>query len=371
MHIALEALCLGRRNTGIGVCVTNLLAGLEELDAPEDFTIYTADFKGVREIPGPDMARMVTVPFSARSRLVRASWRRLRLNGSLKADGADVLHGTAYVLPRKPVVPAVVTVHDVIALTHPEFCPTLNAWHLRMGLPRAVKEATCIIVHAKATADELVARLGVGAKKITVLRPGVADAFFAEMSPGQREGVAVRYGLPARYVLYAGNLEPKKDLETVLGAFEALGEREYPGKLVLTGPGGWKNRALADRIRGLGKRVLVTGYVQTEDMPAVYAGADAAVLVSLVEGFGLPAVEAMAAGTPVIASDVPGLAEATGNAAVKIRPKDVPGLVQALKELLGDNRLAAEVRARGKEHARGFRSIDYARRHLEIYRGLR
>ena len=372
MHIALEGLCLGARNTGIGVCTANLLAGLKQLECPEQFTIYTSNFEGAQEIERPESACVVTVAHSANSRLLRAAWRRLCLNRKLRRTGVDVLHGTAYVLPKRcPGVAAVVTVHDVIALTHPEFCPTLNSWHFRRQLPRTVKVADRIIVHSKATADELVSILGVGTSKIAVLRPGIADRFFKEVSQEERESVSLRYRLPERYVLFAGNLEPKKDLETLLAALERLSETEYPGKLVLTGPQGWKNRALTDKLRGMANRVQVTGYVRTEDMPAVYAGADAAVLVSQVEGFGLPVVEAMAAGTPVIASDIPGLKEASGEAALKVKPGDVQGLVDGLKRVLGDNGLRTELITRGRKHAQEFRSIDYARQHLEIYRGLR
>ena len=371
MHIGLEALCLGARNTGIGVCVSNLLAGLGQLDCGEKFTLYTTDFAGEREIEGPEFAQVFRVPRSADNRLIRAAWRQWFLNARLKQDGIDVLHGTAYMLPAKPAAPAVVTVHDAIALTHPELCRSLNAWHFRSRLPRTVREASRIIVHSRDTADQLMARLGVDSGKIEVLRPGIADMFFENVSEAQRKSVAVRYRLPERYVLYAGNLEPKKDLGTLLDAFRRLKETEYPGKLVLTGPQSWKHRTIADRMSGLDERVHVTGYVQATDMPAMYAGADAGVLVSLVEGFGLPVVEAMAAGTPVIASDIPGLAEATGDAACKVKPKDPVALAETLRRVLTDRELCAGLRELGKKHAESFRSIDYARRHVEIYRGLR
>ncbi len=370
MHIAIEALCLGEYNTGIGVCVSNLLAGLRELDTDETFTLYTSDFPGVHELVRPSGARVVTVNGSAGNRLVRAAWRQFLLNRNLKRDGVQVLHGTAYVLPRTVRVPSVVTIHDVIALTHPEFCPTLNAWHLRATLRRTVANADRIIVHSKATADALVSRLAVPAEKISLLRPGIAERFFREVSKQDKKDVALRYRLPEQYVLFAGNLEPKKDLGTLLRAFEGLSSDTYDGKLLLTGPGGWKNRPLVDRMKGLGDRIQWIGHVCPEDMPALYAGADVTVLVSRVEGFGLPVVESMAAGTPVIASDIPGLAEASADAAMKVKPGDPDDLARALKQVLDDARLREALQERGRRHAERFHSAAYAREHLTIYREL-
>ncbi len=373
MHVALEALALGARNTGIGVCIANLLAGLAQIEGTDLFTIYTSDFEGAHDIVRPAAADLVTVPCSAQSRLVRSAWRQLCLNRSVRRDGADLLHGTAYVLPiaaPDPPVPTVVTVHDIIALTHPQFCPTLNAWHFRSLLPRTLRRARRIIVHSKATADELVGRSGVSARKISVLRPGIADVFFKRLTKAKRKSVALRYNLPEQYLLFAGNLEPKKNLITVLAALERASGHGYPGSLVLTAPQCWKNRPLAAKLTAPGGRIRVTGYVEPDDMPALYANADALVFVSLVEGFGLPIVEAMAVGTPVIASNVPGVTEAALDVAVKVEATDVTALVEAIVQITGDAKMRARLARRGRKHAKRFRSVDYAKAHLELYHEL-
>lgn len=373
MHVAIEALALGARNTGIGVCIANLLDGLAQIDGTDLFTIYTSDFEGAHDVVRPASADLVTVPCSAENRLVRSAWRQLCLNRAVRRDGADLLHGTAYLLPiaaPDPPVPTVVTVHDVIALTHPQFCPTLNAWHFRSLLPRTLRRARRIIVHSKATADELVLRLGVPARKISVLRPGIADVFFKRLTKAKRESVALRYNLPERYLLFAGNIEPKKNLRTVLTAYERASKHGYTGSLVLTAPQCWKNRPLAAKLTTPGGRIRTIGYVEPDDMPALYANADALVFVSLVEGFGLPIVEAMAVGTPVIASNVPGVTEAALDVAVKVEATDVAALVEAVEQITGDAKLRGRLARRGRKHAKRFRSIDYAKAHLELYNEL-
>ena len=371
MHIAIEALSLGTRNSGIGVCTANLLTGLAQLDCTDRLTVYVSDFEGALEIARPASAELVTVPASSGNRLVRTAWRQLCLDRDMRRRDVDVLHGTAYVLPGNTPVPSVVTVHDLIALTHPQLCPTWNAWHVRSLLPRTVRRARRIVVHSRATADGLMRMLSVPAGKIVVLRPGIADVFFKRVLKARRQSVALRYSLPVRYVLFAGNLDPKKDIETLLSAFQGLLRRGYPGKLVITGPTGWKDRTLRGKLAQLKHSVCMTGYVQSEDMPALYAGADVAVLASLVEGFGLPVVEAMAVGTPVVTSDVPGLVEAAGDAALKVKAGNAVGLTDALGRIIDGKKLRNDLKKRGRKHAKGFRSSAYAQAHLELYHELR
>ena len=373
MHVALEALALGARNTGIGVCIANLLTGLAQIESTDLFTIYTSDFEGAHDVVRPAAADLVTVPCSAESRLVRAAWRQFCLNRRVRRDGADLLHGTAYVLPiatPDPPVPTVVTVHDLIALTHPQFCPTLNAWHFRSLLPRTLRRARRIIVHSRATADELIGRSGVPARKISVLRPGIADVFFKRLTKAKRESVALRYNLPERYLLFAGNLEPKKNLRTVLAALERASEHGYTGSLVLTAPQCWKNHPLAAKLTAPGSRIRVTGYVRPDDMPALYANADALVFVSLVEGFGLPIVEAQATGRPVVTSNILSMPEVAGGAACLVDPFDVASIREGLLRIIGDSSYRDALVRRGHENVKRFHPASIAAEYVKLYEEL-
>ena len=253
-------------------------------------------------------------------------------------DGVDVLHCPGHRGPLRSRVPLVVTLHDLAVLRHPE---TFNRWtrnYSRILLPRIVEAATRVIAVSSFTASEAVELLGVDDAKIRVVPHGVEPPF-------EPEGQAVT----GEYALAVGTVEPRKNLPRAVEAAQKAGI-----ELRVVGPEGWGD---------VGVQTL--GFVSDEVLAALYRGAQCLVFPSLYEGFGLPVLEAMACGTPVVTANFGATAEVAGDAAVLVDPYDVDAIAAGIEEA---RRRRDELRAAGFQRARGFSWDEAARRTLEVYR---
>jgi glycosyltransferase involved in cell wall biosynthesis len=213
--------------------------------------------------------------------------------------------------------------------------------------------------------------LGIPAEGIEVVYPGVDAAFRPISDPRVLESTRQKYALPDQFILYLGTLEPRKGLDTLLAAYTSLaGQTRRP--LVVAGKKGWRTESLFQRIQaqGLDPWVHFTGYVPDEDLPGLLSQAELLVYPSQYEGFGLPVLEAMACGTPVICSDAASLPEVAGRAGLLFRPGDPKSLAAAMGQLLEDPVLRQDLRARGLERALKFCWEDSARQVVRIYQSL-
>ncbi len=290
----------------------------------------------------------------------------------------DLFHATEHLLPRLSAIRTVFTLHDLIFLFHPETHKPMNRWFLTLMMPRFLRAADAIIAVSECTKRDAVRCYGIPEEKITVIYEGVNPRF----RPADPEAIAAvrqKYGLPERFILYVGTIEPRKNLTALLEAYTALMERPAPCalrpatcdlrpatcdlrpatcdlRLMIVGKKGWLYEGFFRKLRELGleDRVIFTGYVPDEDLPALYSAADLFVFPSLYEGFGLPVLEAMACGVPVVCSSTSSLPEVAGDAALLVPPTDVRALTEAMERALTDERLRARMRARGLERARRF-----------------
>ncbi len=290
----------------------------------------------------------------------------------------DLFHATEHLLPRLSAIRTVFTLHDLIFLFHPEAHKPMNRWFLTLMMPRFLRAADAIIAVSECTKRDAVRCYGIPEEKITVIYEGVNPRF----RPADPEAIAAvrqKYGLPERFILYVGTIEPRKNLTALLEAYTALMERPAPCalrpatcdlrpatcdlrpatcdlRLMIVGKKGWLYEGFFRKLRELGleDRVIFTGYVPDEDLPALYSAADLFVFPSLYEGFGLPVLEAMACGVPVVCSSTSSLPEVAGDAALLVPPTDVRALTEAMERALTDERLRARMRARGLERARRF-----------------
>jgi glycosyltransferase involved in cell wall biosynthesis len=276
----------------------------------------------------------------------------------------DVVHSLRTGLPDRDRVRArvrVLTVHDLIPLAHPEWCTPGGIKDLTEILASASWERDFCIVNSKATAIETTEILGIPVERVFVTpfaaQPGI---FRRENDPEVIARILARYGVPpGPYLLALGTLEPRKNLSHLIRSFYRLVDSGDPGpvKLVLVGPTGWKTEELLSTIGArpeLRNRIVLTGYVEDEDLAAIYSGARAFVFPSHYEGFGLPVLEAMRCGTPVIASNAGALPEVGGDAAVYVSPDDSEALGAAMRSLLSDSNRRADLSRRGIAHAEGF-----------------
>jgi glycosyltransferase involved in cell wall biosynthesis len=308
----------------------------------------------------------------AGNRTLRIAWEQFVLQARVFRDGLDLFHAPCYVMPAWMLKPAVVNVHDILAFTHPEYCRRGNRVHFQRMLPKTVRRARRIIVPAHPVKRDLVdAFEGLGADRVRVIPWGVGECFRPVEDPAVRAAAALKYGLPKRFILHVGRAEPKKNLfQLVQAYFVATVNRGLPHRLVLAGPKGWGVEKL-DRFiveHGLESKVLRIGYIDDADLPALYSMAECMVFPSLAEGFGLPVLEAMACGTPVLASTLAVLREVAGDAAALVEAGSLPELREALETILCDEEKRAELSEKGRARAAEFTWAAHARKTLEVYR---
>jgi glycosyltransferase involved in cell wall biosynthesis len=265
----------------------------------------------------------------------------------------DILHCPAPVAPVRSTVPTVITLHDVLGLDHPEWFTRALALHSRIVLAPALRRAACVLVPSTYTRDRLVARLHVDPERVLLVPLGIDPRF----SPGDpADGLRERFGLEGPYVLTVGTLQPRKNVETALRAFERLVATGAEQRLALVGDRGWRDKSLAGRIRtsSAAERIVMTGRVSDADLIGLYRAADCFVFPSRYEGFGFPPLEAMACGTAVISSDRTSLPEVVGDAGLLVDPDNVDAMARALYEVLSSPDRRAELVERGRRRVAEF-----------------
>ena len=283
---------------------------------------------------------------------------------------ATLFHATEHLLMPLRDVPTVLTVHDLIFHLFPEYHKPLNYWYLRWTMPLYVRRADALIAVSEATRQDLIRLYGVPPAKVRVIPEAAAPHF----RPAPAEDVArvrSRYRLPPRFLLTVGTIEPRKNLPRLFQALARLEGAKRP-PLVVAGSKGWLYEETFRTVERLGLegQVAFLGHVPEEDLPALYTAADLFVLPSLYEGFGLPVLEAMACGTPVVCSHAASLREVAGDAARYVDPRDPEAMAEVLREAWEDPDLRAALRARGLARAASFSWRRTAEETLALYDAL-
>ena len=378
MRVGLDARTLAAEvSSGVEQYVINLVRAFSRLeDAPE--IIAYVD----RPIPGPDIARAASSG-PVRTTLVQArrGWLRMALPWRLWRDHVDLVHLPSTIMPPLLPCPAVVTVHDLAWARYPEtYAPDDLAMQV-LAVTGAVNRAAQIIAVSESTARDLQEPVRWSRGKLAVLPPnrkdsitviplGVSERFSPEGPRLGREAFPGAEELGRGCVLYAGGLQPRKNLLRLLAAYQkVLGEMPAP-PLVLAGPVSPHGRELMDAARRLGleRHVIFPGYVSEGQLPPLYRAATVFVYPSLYEGFGLPVLEAMASGVPVVTSNTSALPGVAGEAALLVDPESVERLAWAISLLLADEALRKSLAALGLARSRQFTWEQTARQTVEVYR---
>jgi glycosyltransferase involved in cell wall biosynthesis len=283
--------------------------------------------------------------------------------------GAGLYHATEHLLMPLRHVPTVLTVHDLIFRLFPQHHKRLNYWYLNASMPLYCRRANAIIAVSQATKRDLVQLYHVDPAKITVVYEAAAP-HFAPASPAQVVHVRARYSLPDRYLLHVGTIEPRKNLERLLEAIYQLRKGGEAMHLVVVGNKGWLYEGFFRRLEelALGDVVQLTGYVPDADLPAVYSGATLVAVPFLYEGFGLPVLEAMACGAPVVCSDSSSLPEVGGDAARYFPATDVAAMADAIRAVWRDETQQAVMRRQGLARAAQFSWERAAEETLAVYK---
>lgn len=368
MRIGIDARLLYYRRAGISTYIRGLLSGLATVACDERFVILQSRRDGdlTARWPGRTSTRLWT-PCHHR-------YEQLLLSLELSLRHLDVLHSPDFIPPFRRRCPAVITIHDLAFLRYPSLLTPESARYYGQ-VDDAVVSAEAIIAVSESTKRDLLQLLAADEQKIHVV-PEAADPSYRELDDPQAVAeVAGRYGLEPGFFLFVGTLEPRKNLPALIKAYALVRQRHQAvgaPKLVLVGSRGWLCEdifALVDQL-GLSEDVCFLGPVGREDLVGLYNAATALVFVSLYEGFGLPALEAMACGTPVIAANVSSLPEVVGDAALLVSPHDVEDIALAMGRLVCDAELRQEWRRRGLARAEQFSWERAARETLAVYRAV-
>lgn len=320
--------------------------------AQHDYTLFIA---GMAPIPPDIAAYLPRVRYAAPGSLTLTRlWHRLRVPLPVEAftGRTDLYFATDFALP--PTLPhtrSAIFIHDLTYIRVPDAAVPELVRYLKLVVPRALKRADVVIVNSEATKADIIDIYGTPSDKIVAIQFGVHPHFTPSNKP--LPALRTKYGLPEQaYILAVGTVQPRKNYSRLIEALAILRDRGIDAALVIAGGKGWMETPIFETVTRLGleAQVKFLGYVDNSDLPALYSYAAAFAMPSLYEGFGLPVLEAMACGTPVVTSNISSLPEAAGDGALLIDPTDVEALADALQRILTDTALAQSLREKGLAH---------------------
>jgi glycosyltransferase involved in cell wall biosynthesis len=374
LRIGIDYTAAVRQHAGIGRYARNLIRALAEIDTESQYTLFVAGGHGDDGLGlWPANFRVRSVPLS--DRWLHILWQRLRLPLPIQAvtGPLDLFHSPDFVLPPVGRTAAILTVHDLSFMRVPEcYVPSFRSY-LEAAVSRAVRRARWILADSESTRRDLVQLLDVGLERVMVLYPGVEARFRPIRELELLDCVRLRYGLPDYFILGLGTLQPRKNFVGLIEAFSQLLAHSHNQNdklhLVIVGREGWLAEDIPAAIArlGLGEQVRLVGFVQDVDLPALYNLASVFAFPTLYEGFGLPVLEAMACGTPVVAADNSSIPEVVGEAGLLVPTNDLPALVAALNSILGESTLRNRLVAAGRKQACRFAWARSASQLSEVY----
>jgi alpha-1,3-rhamnosyl/mannosyltransferase len=365
-----NAMVLREPYSGVEVTVHQLACALSEYGT---LPLCACVPEGHRAIPQSPHVRLHRPSVSvSRSRMLRIMWEQTALPLLLRRDRAPLLHAPAYVAPLLSPCPVVLTIHDLHVMTHPQFCRKRNRLHYSLMIPPSVRKAAAVIAFSPYTRRTVLERFPAAQGRIVVVPPGLAPSLVRCTDYSRLQAVRQRYALPSSFLLFVGDLTSRKNILGLISAF-AIVQGERPDlHLVLAGAADSTTADAIDhaiRKNGVRHRISRIGYVQAEDLPVLYSLAVAFVFPSHDEGFGLPPLEAMACGCPVVCSGGAAV-ENCGSAAVTCDPRDRASIASAVSLLLDHPEFRKEKIEAGYKKASEFSWEKAARATEAIYRAV-
>ncbi len=364
-NTGLVAYALERNASGIGQYTLRLLEGLVAT-GHMPLVLQSGDWP-----PGlhPDGYQVVRLPGSG---LLPAllTLGQVQIGWQARRRGLKLVHDPTGTIPLGLCkAKRVVTLHDAIPYVYPHVSTTMDRLVHHSWLPRAVKHVDAVITISQNSKKDLLEYLPIAEAKITVIA-AAAGKHFQMMNEEKIAPALERVGVERPYILYVGSVEPRKNLLRLLEAYQEVRKWSQSWRLVIVGARNyWKSSPVAQKVKDLGLegQVKFTGYIPDEDLPALYNGADLFCFPSLYEGFGLPVLEAMACGTPVVTANSSSLPEVAGEAALLVDPYNVTELAAAMRRVLEDPALAEDLRQKGLERVKQFTWEKTARETIAVY----
>jgi len=368
MRIGINASKIYDVHTGVGRYTSNLSRSILKTDSKNDYYLYTPGRVGnadVAEIEGSDLEKPAVF---IQNNTLRILWEQMVLPMYSRKDRLDLFHYTDHALSllfRK--CPIIITVHDIAYLRLPNLLNTSRKVYKKNILQISIKKAEVIIVDSYATKKDIVEYFGIREGKIRVIHLGVEGRF---RPINNVESFRLKNNLPSKMILNVGTLEPRKNVVSLIKAFNELRKKGFKDyKLVIAGNKGWLYEEIFKEVihSDLEREVLFLGVVKDKDLPVLYNCADIFVYPSLYEGFGLPPLEAMACGIPVITSNTSSLPEVIGDAGIMVDPTDINSLCESMYILLKDKELWNRMRNMGLERSKLFSWDKTAEKILKVY----
>ena len=371
MRVGLDGYPLAEPRTGIGHYTFELARALARISPSDQFELVSPRAFSpaiLDEMADDRLPNLHTV--NAKASSIRGHWWSVGLPLYIRQAGFDLFHGTNYEVPLWPRGHNVVTIHDLSTLLYPDKHRSRSVRRARIRLPVAVRLAQKIITPTESIRRDVCEHLGIRPAKVVAI-PSAARRSFQPVPAAQSAAIRNRLGIEDDFLLFVGTLEPRKNLLTLVRAFEqvVLNTALRP-QLVIAGGEGWLMDETLSFIESssVGERLLLTGYLGDEDLRSLYSACRMFIYPSVYEGFGLPPLEAMACGAPVIASRIAALRETLGDAACLFAPRDVAALAASIIELWNDDSQRQKLSSLGKQNAAKFSWERTAQVTLDVYR---
>jgi len=370
MRVGIDGYPLAEPRTGVGHYTLELARALALISPADHFELVSPkpfDVAALQEIERANLPNLLTK--TPRASSIRGHWWSIGLPLYIRRAGFDLFHGTNFDVPLWRQGRSVVTIHDLSALLHPEKHRSRLVRRARLRLPLVVRFADRIITPTESVKQEVCQRFKVKPEKVTAIH-SAARGSFKPMPFAQSAELRKRLRIEDEFLLFVGTLEPRKNLLTLLKAFAQINtQTAHRPQLVIAGGEGWLMNDMFAFIKesGISERLRFTGYLSDEELRALYSSCKVFLYPSVYEGFGLPPLEAMACGAPVVAGRIPSLQEVLGSNARLVDPLDVNALARGIVELIEDEDQRQKLAAAGVEHARKFSWEKTARLTLEVY----
>lgn len=361
--------------TGVGYYAKNLIHALAKIDYENDYFLFGIFYdcfpKNWKKAMIPKAPNFKLHQKNSLTWLVRKKWEKGGKYKEKLLGEIDLLHCTAYTMPPVTKPKVIVTIHDLSCFVYPHYHTEANYHFITRNVHQAARKASFIIADSISTQREISRFLHTPEEKMKVIYLAAGDRFKEKLSPTSIAQIKKKYNIRKPYFFTVGSLEPRKNLANALIAYKALLEiGKYDYQFVISGGKGWKNELLYQLLQklNLDDYLVFTGYVPEEDLPALYQGAEAFVYPSFYEGFGLPVLEAMSSGTPVITSNTSSLPEVAGDAAILVNPGEIFDLYEAMESVISKPSLREELKLKGLKQSKKFSWEKTAQQTLEVYR---
>lgn len=376
MKIGFDAKRIFHNFRGLGNYSRTLVESLVKHYPENDYVLFTPPFDDprAREWNKRFSNLLVVTPKSGIAKAFSSSWRSLFLKNIIQNNGVDIYHGLSHELPpglKKTKIKSVVTVHDLIFLRFPDYFPWIDRQVYLRKFKHAIESADIVVAICEQTKNDLIHFLACPAEKIRVVYQSCHPQFYAGLSIERKEEIRNKFKLPEHFILYVGALEERKNALSLVKAFARLKDL-IPHNLVLIGNGKEYKKLVEKEIihQGLLERVSIHSEVKGEELPGFYQMADLFVYPSFFEGWGIPNVEALFSGVPVITSEGSCFPESAGPTSVYCNPYDVEDLVAKIEKVLFDDDLRDIMTRQGREFAEQFHWKNTSQKMMEVYKEL-